>query len=80
MGKLLGTFRVSYLTALACAGSFLFAYDTGIIGGILTLPAFQADFRTGGDTTVASNSTSLLQAGGLCCYLHHRTTLTEAKS
>ncbi|CAK7221314.1 hypothetical protein SEUCBS140593_004529 [Sporothrix eucalyptigena] len=63
MGVLLGTFRVSYLSALACIGSFLFAYDTGIIGGILTLPSFSNDFDTHGNTSVASNSTSLLQAG-----------------
>ncbi|KAL1900966.1 hypothetical protein Sste5346_002027 [Sporothrix stenoceras] len=63
MGTLTGTFRASYLSALACVGSFLFAYDTGIIGGVLTLPSFVEDFRTGGNTNVSSNSTSLLQAG-----------------
>ncbi|KAH8898985.1 general substrate transporter [Thozetella sp. PMI_491] len=63
MGKRLGTFRATYLAAIACTGSFLFAYDTGIIGGILTLPAFKTDFNTAGNPNVASNSTSLLQAG-----------------
>ncbi|ERT02417.1 MFS quinate transporter [Sporothrix schenckii 1099-18] len=59
----IGTFRASYLSALACIGSFLFAYDTGIIGGVLTLPSFVADFHTKNNTDVSSNSTSLLQAG-----------------
>lgn len=66
MSKALGTFRAVYLVALCCVGSFLFAYDTGIVGGILTFESFQADFRYGAaqQATVASNSTSLLQAGG----------------
>ncbi|KAF6828845.1 hypothetical protein CPLU01_08283 [Colletotrichum plurivorum] len=65
MSKLLGTFRAVYLVALCCVGSFLFAYDTGIIGGILTFQGFQDDFRYGPSqkATVGSNSTSLLQAG-----------------
>ena len=66
MSTKLGTFRAVYLVAISCVGSFLFAYDTGIIGGILTLPSFQKDFRytSSHRATVASNSTSLLQAGG----------------
>ncbi|RYP35992.1 hypothetical protein DL768_010957 [Monosporascus sp. mg162] len=65
MSKALGTFRAVYLVALSCVGSFLFAYDTGIIGGILTFESFQNDFRYGEAerATVGSNSTSLLQAG-----------------
>ncbi|RYP08401.1 hypothetical protein DL765_008800 [Monosporascus sp. GIB2] len=65
MPKTLGTFRAVYLVALCCVGSFLFAYDTGIIGGILTFESFQNDFRYGEAerATVGSNSTSLLQAG-----------------
>ncbi|KAI6080691.1 quinate permease [Hypoxylon rubiginosum] len=65
MSKALGTFRAFYLVALCCVGSFLFAYDTGIVGGILTFSSFQADFRYGPaqKATVGSNSTSLLQAG-----------------
>ncbi|KAI0828104.1 quinate permease [Hypoxylon sp. FL0890] len=65
MSKALGTFRAVYLVSLCCVGSFLFAYDTGIVGGILTFSSFQIDFRyeVGQKATVASNSTSLLQAG-----------------
>lgn len=67
MGKKLGTFRAVYLVALSCVGSFLFAYDTGVVGGVLTLESFQRDFRYGPahKATVSSNSTSLLQAGGI---------------
>jgi hypothetical protein len=66
MGKALGEFRATYLVALCCAGSFLFAYDTGIIGGILTFDSFRNDFgyTEAEKTSVGSNSTSLLQAGG----------------
>ena len=66
MGKALGTFRATYVVALCTIGSFLFAYDTGVIGGVLTLPSFQHDFgySTAENASVGSNSTSLLQAGG----------------
>ncbi|KAH0598358.1 hypothetical protein MHUMG1_03656 [Metarhizium humberi] len=65
-------YRAWYITALACMASFLFAYDTGIIGGILTLPSFASDFGTKGNTSVASNSTSLLQAGAFfaCFFIY----------
>ncbi|KAF7559270.1 hypothetical protein G7046_g4875 [Stylonectria norvegica] len=61
----LGTFRASYLVALCCIGSFLFAYDTGIVGGVLTLKSFQTDMGITAATKadVSSNSASLLQAG-----------------
>lgn len=62
----LGTFRAIYLVALSCVGSFLFAYDTGIVGGILTLKSFQRDmnYTVEQQSDVASLSASLLQAGG----------------
>ncbi|KAI5461650.1 general substrate transporter [Mariannaea sp. PMI_226] len=61
----LGTFRASYLVALSCIGSFLFAYDTGIVGGVLGLPSFQKDMgvTAASKATISSNSASLLQAG-----------------
>ncbi|RSL73429.1 hypothetical protein CEP53_000786 [Fusarium sp. AF-6] len=61
----LGTFRASYLVALCCVGSFLFAYDTGIVGGVLSLESFQHDMGMTPESksTVSSNSASLLQAG-----------------
>lgn len=65
MGKRLGTFRAWYLVALCCTGSFLFAYDTGVVGGVLSLQSFQNDFRItkANQSSVSSNATSLLQAG-----------------
>lgn len=62
----LGLFRASYLVALSCVGSFLFAYDTGIVGGVLTLKSFQKDmgFTAAQKANVSSLSASLLQAGG----------------
>lgn len=62
----LGTFRATYLVALCCVGSFLFAYDTGIVGGVLTLQSFQNDFGFSAKekSDVSSLSASLLQAGG----------------
>lgn len=63
---LLGRFRATYLVALCCVGSFLFAYDTGIVGGVLTLKSFQKDFGMAAKdkADVSSLSASLLQAGG----------------
>ncbi|KAL4995462.1 general substrate transporter [Aspergillus recurvatus] len=65
MGKLLGRLRATFLVSVCCVGSFLFAYDTGIIGGILTLDSFKQSFRysEAERADIASNSTSLLQAG-----------------
>lgn len=67
----LGTFRASYLVALCCIGSFLFAYDTGIVGGVLALESFQRDMgiTSTSRATVSSNSASLLQAGGEILFL-----------
>jgi hypothetical protein len=72
MGHLLGNVRAYFLAAVCCVGSFLFAYDTGIIGGILVLPSFQKDFRysNAAKVNVNSNSNSLLQAGGMSYSLH----------
>ncbi|EED17489.1 MFS sugar transporter, putative [Talaromyces stipitatus ATCC 10500] len=61
----LGLFRAVYLVTLSCIGSFLFAYDTGIVGGILTLKSFQKDMKysAADKAKVSSLSASLLQAG-----------------
>ncbi|KAL9485225.1 hypothetical protein ACSS6W_004014 [Trichoderma asperelloides] len=62
----LGTWRATYLVSLSCVGSFLFAYDTGIVGGVLTLDSFVRDmgFSDKERDNVTSLSASLLQAGG----------------
>ena len=66
----LGLFRASYLVTLSCIGSFLFAYDAGIVGGILTLSSFQKDmnYSLADKAQVSSLSASLLQAGGEYCF------------
>jgi len=71
MGKRLGTFRAFYLAALCCVGSFLFAYDTGVVGGVLTFDSFKRDFGidASNSSTVSGLSASLLQAGAfVACF------------
>ncbi|KFY11311.1 hypothetical protein V491_07265 [Pseudogymnoascus sp. VKM F-3775] len=65
MGTTLGNFRATYVAVLCCVGSFLFAYDTGIVGGVLTLAAFQKDFNytTAQSKSINANAVSILQAG-----------------
>lgn len=65
MGKRLGTFRAVYVVALCAIGSFLFAFDTGIVGGVLTMPSFQRDFgyTKKEKSRVNSLCVSILQAG-----------------
>ncbi|MCJ1307850.1 hypothetical protein MMC25_001498 [Agyrium rufum] len=41
MAQKLGNLRAIYVVCICCMGSFLFSYDTGIIGGILTLASFE---------------------------------------
>ncbi|CRG92426.1 Quinate permease [Talaromyces islandicus] len=72
MSNRLGSFRAFYLAALCCIGSFLFAYDTGIVGGVLTLEPFENDFRytKAQATNINSNCVSILQAGAFFgCFL-----------
>ncbi|EAW11312.1 putative MFS sugar transporter [Aspergillus clavatus NRRL 1] len=65
MGKRLGLLRAIYLVSASCMGSFAFAFDTGVISGVLTLESFQRDFgyTQAQKTTVNSNAVSILQAG-----------------
>lgn len=66
MNKRLGRVRAVFLVVMCCIGSFMFSYDTGVIGGVLTMKSFQDSYHItkGNKTQVASNATSLLQAGG----------------
>lgn len=44
-----------------------FAYDTGVVGGVLTFDSFKRDFgiNASNSSTVSGLSASLLQAGGM---------------
>ncbi|KKY24385.1 putative mfs sugar [Phaeomoniella chlamydospora] len=72
MGKKLGTLRAVWLVTCCCIGSFLFAYDTGIVGGVLSLSSFERDFgyTAAQKTNVNSTAVSILQAGAFFgCFL-----------
>ena len=61
-------YRKAYeLTAVASFGGMLFGWDTGMIGGILTLPAFQSSFalnkHSKSFSNLQGNIVSVLQAG-----------------
>ena len=62
--------RAHLLTAIASFGEMLFGWDTGMIGGVLTLPAFQTSFalnkHSRGFGNLQGNIVSVLQAG---CFL-----------
>ncbi|KAI9375172.1 general substrate transporter [Aspergillus egyptiacus] len=64
--------RVYMLAAVAYMGSFLFGYDTGVMGSVLALDSFKTDFDipTGGtgftsskEAEISSNVVALLTAG-----------------
>ena len=59
--------RAYQLTAVASFGGMLFGWDTGMIGGILTLPAFQTSFalnkHSKSFSDLQGNIVSVLQAG-----------------
>lgn len=59
--------RAYVLTAVASFGGMLFGWDTGMIGGILTLPAFQTSFalnkHSKSFSNLQGNIVSVLQAG-----------------
>ncbi|KAL4929839.1 sugar porter family MFS transporter [Aspergillus undulatus] len=64
--------RVYILTAVAYMGSFLFGYDTGVMGSVLALDSFKEDFNlpTGStgfassrEAEISSNVVALLTAG-----------------
>ncbi|KAH7091515.1 general substrate transporter [Paraphoma chrysanthemicola] len=62
------TYRRAYLlTAIASFGGMLFGWDTGLIGGVLTMNAFQHSFnldpRSDDFANLQGNIVSVLQAG-----------------
>jgi MFS family permease len=63
------SWRVLGLACTACFGGFLFGMDIGIIGGVLTLPAFQKEFGIDPKkdkllaANISANIVSVMQAG-----------------
>ncbi|CAN6640995.1 hexose transporter Hxt15p [Trichomonascus vanleenenianus] len=57
--------RLISLTLIAGLGGILFGYDTGFIGGAVTLPSFQKDFGINEDNAavLSGNVVAALQAG-----------------
>ncbi|KAN0066178.1 hypothetical protein ACQY0O_000272 [Thecaphora frezii] len=59
--------RIYLLTLSACMAGLLFGYDTGLMSGILDMPAFQDDFGLKGKpvelANLKGNIVSVLQAG-----------------
>ncbi|KAK4539814.1 hypothetical protein LTR36_010348 [Oleoguttula mirabilis] len=67
----LGMFRAYWLGAVVCIGGFLFGYDSGIIGGVLTMKSFERDFgyTSKQATHVSSLAVSLQQLGAfVACF------------
>ncbi|KAI1182887.1 putative MFS quinate transporter [Nemania serpens] len=68
----LGKVRAYWLGSVVCFGGFLFGYDSGIVGGVLTLKSFEADYRYGSGAATRTNSLSvgLQQLGAfVACFL-----------
>ncbi|KAI0477347.1 general substrate transporter [Xylariaceae sp. FL0804] len=67
-----GRLRAYWLGCVVCMGGFLFGYDSGIVGGVLTLSSFEDDYRygSGGETKASSLSVSLQQLGAfVACFI-----------
>ncbi|KAJ5592015.1 uncharacterized protein N7459_002384 [Penicillium hispanicum] len=62
-GTWLGAFRAYFFGFFICLAGFLFGYDTGIVGGILTFTSYEKDFGYTDETTVSAVMVSLQNVG-----------------
>ncbi|CAK3830331.1 general substrate transporter [Lecanosticta acicola] len=73
MAKLKGTrrgaFRAYCFGFFICTAGFLFGYDTGIVGGVLTMSSYKNDFRYTDKTTVSAVMVSLQNVGAFLAAL-----------
>ncbi|SMY26652.1 unnamed protein product [Zymoseptoria tritici ST99CH_1A5] len=65
-GNTLGAVRSYSFACFVCLAGFMYGYDTGIVGGVLTMKAYQRDFRYHDKTTVSAVMVSLQNVG---CFL-----------
>lgn len=62
-GTRLGAFRAYFFGFFVCTAGFLFGYDTGIVGGVLTMKSYKSDFGYSDSTTVSAVMVSLQNVG-----------------
>ncbi|KAJ5233116.1 hypothetical protein N7468_006072 [Penicillium chermesinum] len=62
-GTKLGALRAYFFGFFICLAGFLFGYDTGIVGGILTFQTYEHDFGYTDKTTVSAVMVSLQNVG-----------------
>ncbi|KAK4621374.1 Quinate permease [Fulvia fulva] len=58
-GTRLGAFRAYFFGFFICTAGFLFGYDTGIVGGVLTMASYKEHFGYTDNTTVSAVMVSL---------------------
>ncbi|KAK5723695.1 hypothetical protein LTR15_005394 [Elasticomyces elasticus] len=64
-----GKFRAYLFGFFICTSGFLFGYDTGIVGGVLTLKSYKNDFGFKDNTTVSAVMVSSQNAGAFIAAL-----------
>lgn len=59
-GTKLGVIRAYWLGTVICLAGFLNGYDSGIVGGVLTLKSYQSDFHFGPETSTSATKAQSL--------------------